>query len=239
VRSRLPFSSIATAAALLLGAGLLALLPAGPAGADPAFQQPVAGSCYAYPAGQLRERSDPSAPVSCAGPHTAQAIAVIAVDPSVPVGKAARRYLPQCYAAMRQALGGDPARIARTAYGITLFGPDAAQLAAGARWLRCDLVLPGGRRLEQLPTPLLAQRGRIPASVERCASKRGTQATVCSRPHTQRAGRAVVVKGSRWPGRVGFQRRVRCGAGATLSYPGKVQWKAGLRAAVCLVPDRR
>ncbi|MCY7394844.1 MAG: septum formation family protein [Nocardioides sp.] len=238
-----PALAVALCAALVTAlVTALALVPAGEASArraGPGYQQPTVGSCHSYSAQQLAKPTEGRAEVPCTGPHTAQTIAVLRVTGSPAATNAFTRYGPRCYRAMTKALGGNEAKIVSTAYAVAFFRPSNKQIEQGARWLRCDLVLAGGNRLQPLSSPLVTD----PAddSVARCANGTASRATVCSRTHTYRVSGTVAGAG-RYPSLSSFARiaATRCPAKVTtpkrfqLYFPPAEQWRSGAKAMACL-----
>jgi hypothetical protein len=227
----------------------LALVITGPAGASPTEARravagkPVVGSCHDYGRRQLRKPSERSALVPCTSPHTAVTIKVLTVKRSVRASRVFARYGPRCYHALTKALGASPAEVVSTAYGVAFFRPTRKQRQQGARWLRCDAVLYGGSRLEQLPTPLLSRP--ITDAVARCAVGRKQVSTVCSREHTYRLASTITRRGG-YPSLSRFAKIAAAGCGTTstskkflLYFPDRQQWTSGVRALACLARTSR
>lgn len=244
-------TALATALVIALVTALvtsLALITTGPAGAAPAYRQaaagkPVVGSCHDYGRRQLRKPSERSALVPCTGPHTAVTIKVLTVKRSVRESRIFTRYGPRCYRALSAALGASPSEVVSTAYGVAFFRPTTKQKRQGARWLRCDAVLYGGSRLEQLPTPLLGRP--ITDAVARCAVGKNEVTTVCSRKHTYRLASTITRRGG-YPSINGFAKIAAAGCGTKsttkkflLYFPDKQQWTSGVRALACLARTTR
>ncbi|WP_205471994.1 septum formation family protein [Nocardioides sp. SYSU D00038] len=232
----------------LLVSGLVSGLVAGGAAAqaDPAAGQPRVGECRSYGVRTLDQVSDRSTPVSCAGPHTALTIAVVRTPKRVKLTNAAQAAAATarpCTAALARALGRNVATRALSAYQYAFFAPTKAQRAQGARWLRCDLVLGGGRRLETLPSPRLPGKP-LPRTVAGCRTGK-LHMTSCARPHRFRAVK-VVVLGGRWPGadRLREIGRQKCKSASNKKgdyrweWAPKGAWKAGEKRVVCLKPKR-
>ena len=108
---------------------------------------------------------------------------------------------------------------ALTAYSSAFFVPTRAQLEHGARWVRCDVVLPAGRRLVPLPTPLLSS---LNDTVQKCLEVGGSRVvdTTCAKRHNFRSTRAFLVPGRRFPGVRSIQAtaRRRCALGPHVSF---------------------
>jgi hypothetical protein len=216
--------------------------------ADPSYGAPAVGQCFDMSADELAGASYVEAPVDCAAAHTARTIAVAQLPADLAyasTGKLTRFALETCLPAQRKALGTSLLRMRMSAYNVGYFLPTVEQRAAGARWLRCDLVL-GGASLEPLPAKL--ELGRLPyeKSVSRCLTGRDFQLTVCSSRHAFRATAAMKVTASRFPSEKVWQRlgTRRCRSVVTsrsyrFGWPSKAAWKAGDRALVCYSKSRR
>ena len=133
-----------------------------------------------------------------------------------------------------------------TAYAIGYFVPTAEQQAAGARWLRCDLVLLGGTALAPLPGTLDVGEVPFKKSVSRCLAGRDFHVTTCSEKHTYRATAAIKIRRSATPTEKAWKRigTDRCRSATTsrtyrFSWPSKVDWKVGDRALVCYTQTKK
>ena len=118
--------------------------------------------------------------------------------------------------------------------------------AAGARWLRCDLILGDGSDLRALPGTLAIGTYPFKRSVSRCLAGRDFHLTVCTEPHTHRATGAIRIPRYAFPSKK--ERRIdgidRCRprtSSRTYRYgwPSKVAWEAGDHALVCYTRTRR
>nr|WP_227464199.1 septum formation family protein [Nocardioides lijunqiniae] len=208
---------------------------------------PEVGSCHVVTAKQQAAFSASNRSVPCSSRHTSQTIASFRLRGKVDWkntealwSKVARK----CYPAMRAALGTDAKTRAMTSYDILWFGPTAAERRQGAKWLRCDLVLRGTKRLLPLPTddtPLVPVP--VPDSVAMCQTDRWI--TVCASPHTYRAVGAVRLKG-KFPGSAKLERIAvrRCpDLVSTRKWrydaPSSQAWRHGDKVLVCLAKTRR
>ena len=91
----------------------------------------------------------------------------------------------------------------RSAYDFVFFQPTADQIAAGARWLRCDLVLRRGTTLADLPTDATPALSGLPLGnkVARCLKGTNHIITTCSSNHSYRATGSFTVASTSFPGR--------------------------------------
>ena len=241
---------LGTSAAIL---GLLAAaltIATGPTAgaADPLYHAPVVGQCSDMSRAELDLSSYGEASVDCAGPHTAQVTAVAALPEGLAYDSPDFTELAvgTCNAAQREATGASKLGIKLTAYAIGFFVPTAEQQAAGARWLRCDLVLLGGTELTPLPGKLDVGKYPHKKAVSRCLAGRDFLVTTCDAKHTFRATAAIKVKGKKYPKEKAWQRlgTDRCRSATSsrtyrFSWPSKVDWKVGDRALVCYTQTKK
>ncbi|WP_193612381.1 septum formation family protein [Nocardioides lijunqiniae] len=237
------------AAALVAGPSLADAAPAQRAG-DPTFHMQPVGSCHALTYKQLMSESTPATAVPCTEAHTSRTIAEVRLTGKVDwkdvdalwAKKGAKRCLP----AWRSALGGNVKTRGMATYVIAWFVPTAAERRQGAAWIRCDVVLLGGKKLQPLPTD---GRRLLPVplddSVAYCLSPKGLM-TVCARAHTYRAVRVFPLAGKRYPGdkRIDAIAARKCPkvTGTKKAYWNHTTaegWKYGERLIRCLAKTRR
>ena len=240
---------LGTSAAIvgLLAAALATITPAASA-ADPLFQAPVVGQCSDMSRAELDLPNYTEAAVDCAGPHTAQVTAVTALPDGLAYDSTDFTELAvrTCYAAERKTIGASKLGVRLTAYAIGYFIPTAEQQAAGARWLRCDLVLLGSTELLPLPGKLDVGTFPFTKSVSRCLAGRDFAVTSCAEKHTYRATAAIKIRATRYPKEKAWKRigTERCRSATSsrtyrFSWPSKIDWKVGERALVCYTQTRR
>jgi Septum formation len=211
-------------------------------GAVGAVDMPVVGECHLYKYAEVDHASEKSKAIPCDQKHTAQVIAVVKVPKRIPFADSLGVFDatgPACYRALAKTLHGNLAFRTLSAYNFAFFVPTKAEQAAGARWVRCDLILEGGRKLMPLPTPFLSSRP-LPDDVARCLLKAGPALlpTVCSRKHSYRAAGIVKLKGSYKTPRVFLSIAAKscprvAGKGWVVTYPNDVAWRAGNREITC------
>ena len=161
-----------------------------------ASASPAVGTCYRMSTKELGQASYGEAAVDCLAKHTSQVIGVTYLPGGLSWRKAsiarlAKVALKDCYPTITAALGGTVELRAQSAYRLAYFVPSKAQRKAGARWIRCDLILgvgplaalppsyaltdPPGRQRRRLPRrprerPGLHEEARLPH--HRCGRRR-------------------------------------------------------------------
>lgn len=241
----------------VLAAGVLGSLlvaPATTAAPAAAASRPHVGDCHTLTYAESAASSEPDPAVACSRKHTSRTIRVVdvpqrtAMDDLEAVTALAYR---ACSPALARALGRSAATRAMSAYDFAYFLPTAAQIRAGARWVRCDVALYGGRSLRPLPTDDSPALGRAPHPdrIARCGLLRGGAllTTVCSSKHTHRAMGVRHLRGKRYPGsrRMYAIAKAHCPDTAEsrdwyATWPSEVGWRSGgLRSMVCFARTRR
>lgn len=234
-------TSLLVALLALVGTALVA--PPAQAALDPGFEQPAVGTCYRMSEKELRQVSYGEAAVDCAGKHTSQVVAVTYLPDGLSwrrasVGKVTKLAVKGCQPALDAALGGDVVLRAQSAYQLTFFIPTKAQRRAGARWIRCDVVL-GLSPLTSLP-PTLALTDPLADGVTACLDGRGVVRS-CSKKHTFRATGAVTIDRKRYLSDRAFrtvgsrkcQKHITNNKPFYLTWPNKHAWKLGDRTITC------
>jgi hypothetical protein len=213
--------------AALATAGLLATAATADAGAGNG--RPTVGECRTITASQAAAKTDPTPPAPCSQAHDDRVIAVEKLPTGVTWDQLSdsqtlKTGIKACTPAFRAALGLDDKVRDRSAYDFVFFQPTADQIAAGARWLRCDLVLRHGTTLADLPTdttPALTGLP-LPRKVNRCLVGTDHLVTPCSGRHGYRATGSFTVAGKAFPGRPALVRAGRA------SCPSRVDSRAYL-----------
>ncbi len=236
----------------LLGAALAAPLPAS-AGTepDPHFEEPTVGECHNYGWSVYSSQSDTSAPVGCGTKHTAKVFKVIQlpadVDWTATDEQLGALVSTKCNPTWKKWMGRDDVTIARSAYSAAWFRPTQAQRDAGARWLRCDIVLRKSKGLAPLPknkAPMIPKP--LSKKVQKCLNGKSYLTTSCSYKHQWKATGAFKMAKGKYPsttkfGKVAASRCPKLTTGRTYlyEYPGKTQWKSGYRIMVCYTKTTR
>lgn len=241
-------------AAVILAAALTPLsvvtTTPSPAAAGVDTSPPAIGSCFNLTYDEIRGVSSDKPPVDCSTRHTTLTFDVVEFDVA-PDWNDEDSYLGevygQCNPSWIKVLGGDPRKIARSAYTYHWLLPTPVQREAGASWVRCELTIAGGSRTVPLPESVRLRRLPLPASIARCSEgARGDfRATACSRPHQWRATHSPAVRSKRWRGADKIQqlalaacRREIPRGSFRYSWPSsQYWWRLGFRYAVCYKRD--
>ncbi len=229
----------------LLGAALTAPLPA-QAGTepDPHFEEPVVGDCYNYGWSVFIGPHDTSAPVGCGTKHTAKVHHVFqlpaSLDWSASDAEILRQVSKRCNPSWDDWMGRGQRTIARTAYYGAWFSPTQAQRDAGARWIRCDIVMLKSRGLAPLPknkAPMIPKP--MIKRVQKCLVGKKRLTTPCNYKHQWKATGSFEMGGS-YPSSDKFRKVAlsRCPQLVNsrrwlYEYPSRTQWKSGYKIVVC------
>jgi hypothetical protein len=208
---------------VLAAAGLLAATTVADAAGG---GKPSVGECRNITANQAGAHTNTTSPIACTKAHDDRVIAV----PDLPNGvswpglsdqQILKQGIKACGPALRRTLGQTDKVRDRSAYDFVFFEPTAKQIAAGARWLRCDIVLLHGTTLADLPTDKTPALSGLPLSnhVARCLKGTNHITTPCSSRHSFRATGSFTVSSTRYPGRKALIRagRAQCPSRVTSS----------------------
>jgi Septum formation len=219
VRSTRPGAGLAVTGLLALALAAAGVLGAGSPANAGGGGKPTVGECRTLTAAQAAARTDTTAPSGCGTAHDDRVIAV----PHLPTGvswtglsdaQIVKQGIKACTPALRTALGQNDKVRDRSAYDLVFFQPTAAQIAAGARWVRCDLVLRRGKTLADLPTDRIPALSGLPLKkrVTRCLKGTHHIVTTCSSTHSYRATGSFTVASTSFPGRTALVRagRAKC-----------------------------
>ena len=235
----------AAAAAVLsaLLVPLLAVVTAGNAGAA----TPEVGSCRNYGFAAQAAPSETSPAVSCRAPHTALVVAVYSAPSGVgsyadltTVAVLEQAVVP-CHRAIARTLGATEAKRRMSAYTGAFFYPTQTEWDAGARWVRCDLLLTGRGRLLTLPGKKrdVLEGTRLTDRARACRSTRVSYTFSCSSRHTHRAAGTFAIRQSAYPSRTQWTRKAErvcprlAGARWIAVPPSRSAWQAGVRPVTC------
>lgn len=239
---------VAAAAACVLALLGVAATEGSATAAPPA---PKVAVCHNYGFKAFLRWSESSKAVSCRKAHTAR---TVAVGHLVKGTTWRSRYSSANFARVEsvcrkpawRAIGGTMDKRDRSAYTFGWFGPTKKQFDAGARWFRCDVILPARARLLRLPKgskPYLTGVALTDRS-RRCYDGSSTIVTYsCIAPHTYTAVATFKVAGKTWPGEAKMHKTAaqRCprlaGADYWSSWAPKQRWRLGDHRIVCYARD--
>lgn len=216
---------------------------------DPAvYQIPTIGECRNYGLAAVAPPTNESPIVGCGTTHTSKVIATPLLPDSLtwesPEPAIHLAMIKACFPAFNSKLGRTESLRQKSAYSMAWFYPTQAQKDAGARWLRCDLILLGGSTLQPITrnaTPILPA-APLSKSVKSCLAgpADSIRLTVCSKTHRYRATGTWLVDRTYYPGPdLAAIANRRCPS--LVSTPryyywvamGKDSWKAGDRTITC------
>lgn len=234
--------STAILATLALVATLLAGVTAVPAIAGAGYQKPKVDQCRNLSGAQARAKTNSTKPVSCASTHTAQTVGVGKL--SAKLAKSSKQRIKEAEASKCQKLfnkyvGRSAATRAKSAFALRIFNPSKAQKKKGARWFRCDAVLPRGSSLSAIKTtkkPLLSSP--TPTSQALCQTSGGSP-TTCDVTHSYKATSAFKLKGKKYPGKKQVKKDAKNGCNSRISgsfrydAPSAADWDVKERYVVC------
>lgn len=209
--------------------------------------RPVVGSCHTITLDEVADLADSDAAVDCSKKHTSRTIHVSDLPDGVEfsdteaTGEVVSK---RCHPAWQQAVGGTLKTRYLAMLSYVWYQPTKAQIADGARWFRCDLVLFSAHNVEPLPTgdePVITG-GKVPNSVAKChlGKNKGYQPTVCTKAHEYRSKGTFTMSGKKYPSE---QARMKAAskkcprvAGTQqwlVTWPTEDQWKAGFKLFLC------
>ncbi len=169
------------------------VLVAAPAAAE-SQAAPVVGECHDRTFAQAAKASDSSAPVDCTTRHTLMTIAVGTIPETVwDKGREKRiAYASSICTDARDAYFPVGRRaLATTLYASAFyFFPDAGQVAAGERFVRCDVAKRAGSKL--FPLPADPRFTKVTKQQERCMTAR-FDFTPCTSAHRYRPTSTVAL----------------------------------------------
>jgi hypothetical protein len=240
-----------TALLMLLAPLATVVATAGPAQAGPDFQKPRVGECRALTFDEFMRASNDEASIKCSQAHTSRVIATGQLPQGVSWGAPLRRLnriaVGICDPAWKKTLGRTYSSRAMTAYTWGWFIPTKAQRSHGARWIRCDLILVAGKRLDRLPTDAEPALGAQPHPNRVAACLTRTSYTTCVHRHIYRATGTFVIRQKTLPTdrqiRRAAQRRcpsrVSSRAFAWDAHASADRWRLGDHVVICFSRTRR
>lgn len=263
LRTWMRCASAAVLAVVLAGCGEDSAPGTGPTVAQ--VKAPAVRACYQLDVAAGLELSSSAPRVSCNRRHTSVTVAVGRLKPradgTLPPIESARaqgRIARTCKAEVDAHVGGSTEIRRLSRVQAVWFSPPPDQVAAGARWFRCDLVV-AGNQTSFTPLPKRT-RGFLdgPAGLLRygtCATAApgspDFRRVACSVEHTWRARASIdLPAGAAYLGKnAGQSADSRCRdveARRTVTatrlrwsfeWPTKAQWDSGQRYGLCWTPD--
>ncbi len=227
-------------------------------------ERPQVGQCHDLSAEEILESADSTAPVDCGDDHTSQTVHVGTFKPAAQ-GKPAeltddaanQQAFGTCRSKAARYLGTAEGSLPLTRVEVFWFVPTVEEVDAGAKWLRCDVVvLQRENELMTLPkTMKKALTGKGQEKYALCGTARpGAKKfarVVCSEDHAWKAISTIGIGGAKkYPGTKAVrsageeecQGQARSAQGDSLQFdygwewPTKEQWDAGQRYGLCWVP---
>lgn len=224
---------------------------------------PPQGACRRLTPADLTRAVDDSARTPCREPHTARTISVGALDARVLAGSGAdsltvaEQAAEQCDRSFSRYVGGSTEDRRLSRLQPVWFTADEQAIAAGALWVRCDVVAyETDERLATLPRALAGVLdGNGGAQLGLCSTKapqaERARNIACGLPHEWRAFSVIPLGGGSWPGvdAVRDQGDERCSQQARTvqgnpdewrygwQWPTKQQWQVGISYGYCWAPD--
>ena len=248
---------------IVIGVGLGSLTTSPMARAVAPQAPAVQDACYDYKASGTKNQAATAAPVPCEGPHSAQTFFVGTLpdnfgNPTKANAKTRLRATRACTTqAMNSYLGLTDTKIPSRFQVVTVF-PTPTQWNAGERWVRCDVVLRGGRNYTKfsgtaqqlVATTPREQFNFCTPSVPGSRTKSAFPCTKPKRNWIMVAERDLGNVGSNFPGSRSVERqakRICQKVGNTYTvrksfypwwaiWPTRVGWQDGDRTAQCFVP---
>ncbi|MBS45524.1 MAG: hypothetical protein CMH83_20600 [Nocardioides sp.] len=242
----------------LVPASTATAAPGAPVAAAPAPRtgvdvgRPANDSCHDLTLEETARRSDPDPAVSCDGRYTSRTHVVRTVPNRISMTntKQLSRFVDrQCSDPYRKLTSTRDEKRLLAATGSVWFTPTRGQISRGARWIRCDVVVYGGRALTPITRwqkPLLRALP-LHDSLARCmlGARQQYRVTACIRPHQFRAKGTYVLKGKRYPGPKARARQharqcpLFTGPTWVAFPPSEEAFEAGFKRVICTVKTRR
>ncbi|WP_344042334.1 septum formation family protein [Nocardioides panacihumi] len=217
----------------LVFATTMALLVGLPSPGDAAVAKPKVGQCHQLGA--------PLRAVPCSTNHNLQTVAVAFSSTSLAGLSNDQAYelgYRLCLPKWAKALGRSAVVREQTAYDLYWLLPSRAQVAAGVRWVRCDVALRAGKRLAPLPKHRLFRPvigARIDNFERRCLTGRFS-VTTCTRKHVFRSIKAFIISTASYPTTqqvLALADRKCPGRTNQVVWPSEDEWAHGNHVAVC------
>ena len=260
-----PYFPLSRAAALTAGLALVVstLITAPAARAVSPQAPPATNTCYDYRSASSEDQTAVAVAVACEGEHTAQTFYTRSLPEGfgIPAQAGAKKRLkvakPCTTDAMNAYLALSETAVPSRFQIVTVF-PTAGQWNAGERWMRCDVVLRGGKEFTRFSggAPQLVAstpREQFHFCTPSVPGNRTKAAYPCTKPKKNWimvAERDLGAIGKKFPGTRSAERKAkricqRVGNRYTerkkfypwwAIWPTRAGWKEGDRTAQCFVP---
>ena len=219
--------------------------------------------CYSYKSNGTKDQAASAAAVDCAGPHTAQTYWVGTLPDGFGVPEkastAARlRVIQQCTTERLHQFLGMPDRKLPSRFQTVPVYPTAAQWNAGERWVRCDVILRGGKTYKSFSGTAQTLVASTPADTFNfCTPGVPGNRTTSAYPCLNKKKNWIMIQErdlgtptSKFPGARTVESRTKkiCSTAAKpytilkkyypwwAIWPVDSGWKQGIRTAQCFVP---
>ncbi len=244
----------------LVGAGLVG---SGLVVASPSFAAATLDACYSYSSSGTKDQAASAPVVDCASPHTAQTFWVgklpdnYGIPEKAPVA-AALKVITPCTAKRVNQYVGMPDRVLPSRFQIVPVYPTRGQWAAGERWVRCDVILRGGKSYKKFSGTAQELVTRTPADTFNfCTPGVPGNRTTSAYPCTNKKKNWIMIlekdlgtPASKFPGSRSVEQKTKkiCAKAAKpytilkkfypwwAIWPADSGWKSGVRTAECFVP---
>lgn len=232
-----------------------------PSATPPQPRRPEVGQCYRLRFRDAVSTTSDRPPVPCRRRHTAVTFEVGRLPGpagrGTPGASTRRRVAHTCGTALGPFLAAGQEELRLSMLTPIWFIPPRREVARGARWFRCDVVVLGpsgtlvplpGRLEEAYDDPEVVRRLAMCATAAPGTS--GFRRVPCGRGHSWRAVGSVDLPGRTYPApaRVSARMEEACGAAAreaaanpldltwAQERPTRERWRAGQRYGLCWVP---
>lgn len=211
---------------------------------------PPVGACYNYGWSTYAGETAQQTPVWCSQLHTARTVgtgtmlAGTTLD-SVWTQANVAHMSKVCIAALKKAENTTWLMYERVAYTSAIYRPTQAQWDAGARWFRCDAVLPGTGRLFTHPRTTVSLVSPLPNRDRACLDKYFNVVT-CVEAHIYRSVSGFGVSASTYPTESQWKTLAQRGCSRLVStadyaftWPRQTEFAVGDRAITCFNKSTR
>jgi hypothetical protein len=244
----------------LVGAGLTGVSLAT---ATPSVAAATVDTCYSYKSSGTKDQAASAPAVDCATPHSAQTFWVgtlpegFGVPEKASIAAQLKAVAPCTVTRMNQHLGMPDRKLPSRFQIIPVF-PTTSQWEAGERWVRCDVILRGGKTYKQFSGTAQELVASTPADTFNfCTPSVPGNRTTSAYPCTNKNKNWIMIlekdlgtPASKFPGSRSVELKTKkiCSKAAKpytvlkkfypwwAIWPAQSGWKNGIRTAECFVP---